>query len=235
MFTGLPVRVVFAFLLALCASAQGGNIPKGFLVPKDSLSPDQRYGVTVPILDQAPDLDTTDNSVIEMKTGRILGPIRAYTGWNRMNHGGVLPARWSQDGALLLWTVDGKWFFNTLVLVKIEKGKIAWQTDVLKAGQQAILARTKKAAPEKYAAFKKAGAGNGSAYPEGFAVDVVTKGDLAFPLQIDVSLTSSTEVQADPDIPIAPKLESNLQGVVNERGQFVVTAFHLGRGHPTRF
>ncbi|EDY15878.1 hypothetical protein CfE428DRAFT_6610 [Chthoniobacter flavus Ellin428] len=230
MFLHLSVRVALVLFLALRVSAWGDPVPKGFLVPEDSLSPDGRYGVTVPILDEAPDTDATHNSVIEMKTGKILGAIRASTGWNRMNHGGVLPAQWSPDGSLLLWTVDGKWFFHSLVLLKMEKGRIAWQTDVLKAGQQAILARTKKAAPAKYAAAKKANAGNGSAYPEGFSVDVVTKGDLAFPLHVDVSLTSNPK-----DIPDEPTLESNLQGLVNERGEFVVTAFHLGRGHTERF
>jgi hypothetical protein len=231
MITHLPRLLLFILLLAIATSARGQNIPKGFTVPDDSRSPDGHYGVTVPIRDEHPDDDDkARNSVIDMKSGRVLGAIHATTGWDHMNHGGVLPARWSPDGSLLLWTVDGKWFFSALVLLKIEKGQIAWQTDVLKAAQQAILARAKKAAPAKYAAAKKANAGNGSAYPEGFSVDAVVKGDIEFPLKVEVAMTSNPK-----GIPDEPTLESNMQAEVNERGQFVVTAFHLGPGHSERF
>src|SRR5438876_8659386 len=87
------------------AEAQG--IPKGFVVPECTVSPDGRYGVTVPILLQFEASEYPKNSVIELKTGKVVAVIKSkFTGWNRQNHGGVLPCRWAKDGSLLLWEVD---------------------------------------------------------------------------------------------------------------------------------
>ena len=52
-----------------------------------------------------------------MKSGRVLGTIKAETGLVHMNHGGILPAQWSADSSYLIWTVDGKWSFRALVLL----------------------------------------------------------------------------------------------------------------------
>ena len=111
--------------LSLGVTALAQHIPKGFVVPKCTLSPDGRYGVTVPVLDQHEDSENPENSVIELKTGRTIAVIKTkVTGWNRMAHGGVLPCRWSPDGSLLLWEVDGKWFRDAVVLsVKVERKK----------------------------------------------------------------------------------------------------------------
>ena len=227
----LIVGIVPAVLLALSSSAWGQIVPKGFQVPDSTLSPDHRYGVTVPlladVLTHGEDYDPP-NSVIDMKTGRLLAIIRGAHGWDRMNHGGVVPARWSPDGSLLLWSVEGKWSVRTLVLLKIEQGKVKWQIDVLQAAQQAILTHTKEAVPKRYAAAKKATAGSGSAYPEGFTVDAQAIGVVKLPLEIDVDLTSNPKIP-DPGI---PQIDSHLEGLLNARGRFVVTSFHLGRGQP---
>jgi hypothetical protein len=223
------LAVAAAFTVGLTAIAQ--NIPKGFAVPKCTLSPDGRYGVTVPILDQHEDSEDPKNAVIELTTGRIIAIIdTSRTGWNRMGHGGVLPCRWSPDGSLLLWEVDGKWFPAALVLLKFSGGVLEWQTDITAAAQSETLLRTKRTAPDQYAKAKKANAGNGSAYPEGFSIYVAAFDPISFPLHIRATLT------ADPkEIEDFPKLESYLDAVVDPRGKLVVTDFHVGSGYWRQF
>lgn len=217
----MPAFFVLFFLSAL-AQAQG--VPKGFFIHGESLSPDGRYGVTVPILaEHGGHDDGAKNSLVEVKTGKVLAVIQAETGWDHMNHRSVLPARWSPDGSLLLWEVDGKWFSDALVLLKLGGEKVPWQSDILKAGQEAILARTKKADPEKYAKAKEANKGHGSAYPEGFSIDVEIIGPVTLPLRVLVNLTSNVKALEN-----WPTLESHLEGVVDAEGKFSVKNFKLG-------
>jgi hypothetical protein len=217
--------------LNLGVTALAQNIPKGFVVPECTLSPDGHYGVTVPILFQHGDSEDPKNSVIELKTGKIIAVIKSkFTGWNKQNHGGVLPCRWSKDGSLLIWEVDGKWFSDALVLLKFENGVLEWQTDILSVAQTEMLAQTKHAAPKQYALAKEANAGNGSAYPEGFTIAVAAANPISFPLNIQAALTSDPK-----QIEGFPRLGSELTGFVDERGKFKVADFRLREDAYERF
>ena len=169
--------------------------PTGYTIPDITLSPDHRYGVTVPGLD----MPNPHNSLIETKTGRLLAEIQAATGYEQANHISLLPSRWTRDNSYLLWEVDGKWCDTALVLLKLENGNVEWQRDLLTIGQQAILARTKQAAPGKYRDAKEQNKGNGSAYPDGFTVDVVAEGKEGEPLftSFDDSRVSYVKPQKD--------------------------------------
>jgi hypothetical protein len=218
----------FLLLLLVAAAVQftaaaEPKVPKGFEVPDSSLSPDKRFGVTVPIRAEHAEDAEPKNSLIELKTGRVLAVIKAETAWDHANHRVVMPARWSKDGSLLLWEVDGKWFHDAFVLIKIEDGNVKWQTDILKAAQQEILARTKKAAPKQYAAAKKENEGSSSAYPEGFSVDVEAVGKIATPLRIRVVLSSNPK-----QIEGIKSLYSHMEAVVDSEGRFIVKDFGLG-------
>jgi hypothetical protein len=224
--------LVFCFLAALGASngaAAGQNVPAGYKILDITLSPDHRYGVTVP------DLNTPNsrNSLVEVETGRVLAVIEANTGYESANHNSVLPSRWAKDDSLLLWEVDSKWCDTALVLLKLQNGAVVWQLDLLKSGQQAILALTKRAKPKKYFAAKEKNRGSGSDYPDGFTVDVVAEGNkdeakndaLSLPLKVHAYLTSnpkSIEGREDTD------LDSRLDAMVDKDGKFRVTNFHLG-------
>lgn len=217
--------------LAICLNVLAQNVPKGFVVPKCTLSPDGRYGVTVPIVSQHEDSEDPKNSVIELKTGKSITVINTkVTGWNHMNHGGVLPCRWSPDGSLLLWEVNGKWFPDALVLLKFNNGMLEWQTDITAVAESESLKRTKRAAPDQYAKARKANAGSGSAYPEGFSIYVEAFDPISFPLHIRATLTSDPK-----GIEGHPKLESYLKGTVENHGKLVVTDFHVGRGYWHQF
>jgi hypothetical protein len=180
-------------------------------------------GVTVPVLDQHKDSENPKNSVIELKTGRTVAIIRTrWTAWNVMGHGRVLPSRWSPDGSLLVWEVDGKWFRDAVVLLKFQNGAREWQCDLTANAHREILERTKRASPERYAEAKKANAGNGSAYPEGFTIEVLASDPISVPLNVRAGLTSDPK-----GIDGLARLGSELSAIVDEHGKFSVTAFHL--------
>jgi hypothetical protein len=198
-------------------------VPTGYTIPDITLSPDHRYGVTVPGLDTP----NPHNSLIEIKTGRVLTEIQADTGYERANHMELLPSRWAKDNSFLLWEVDGKWSDTALVLLKLKNGKVEWQRNLLEIGQQAILVRTKRAAPRKYHAAKEQNEGKGSDYPDGFTVDVAVESKkgkpLSLPLAIEVFLTSNPK-----EIEDLINLDARLEASMNSEGKFTVTKFHLG-------
>ncbi len=226
-------------LVVFVTSVYGQKAPKGFTIPEGTLSPDKHYGVTVPVLAEHGDNDDPKNSLVDLKTGRVVAAIQANTGWDRMNRGGVLPARWSPDSTILLWEVEGRFSPDALVLLKVADNQFAWQVDVLTTVQQAILIRTHQAAPVKYAAGKKWNNGSGSAYPDGFTVNVRAEGDkergkpeenvkgkpVSLPLRVHAELTSNPK--GIEECPKDAQLDSELDGVIDREGKLTVHQFHL--------
>ena len=219
----LPLAI--ATNIAVAAFGQSPP-PLGFTIPERTLSPDKRFGVLVP--DEKRYDAGGKNQLVEVGTGRVLAEIAGEPGMERMNHGGVAP-RWSADSSLLLWKVEGKWFPRAFVLIKLDDGKVQWQLNLLKTGQQEILGRAREAEPKKYAAAKKRNSGNGAAYPEGFTVDVTTDGEenspIALPLPVNVTLTSNPK--AIEDYPENAELNATLEGQVDGDGKFKVLKFGL--------
>lgn len=203
----------------------------GFTVPASTLSPNRRYGVIAPDSEHHKE-GIAQNAIVEMATGRSITTIEAETEFvdpNIRGHGGhsQMQPRWSADNSLLLWEVSGKWFPTALVLIKIEDGVARWQIDLLKTAQQEMLARTRKSNPQRYAAAKKANSGNGSAYPEGFTIDV-NAGDtptssIRLPLPIHARLTSNPKHIDD-----LPTVEAQLEGTVEANGNVVFRRYHFG-------
>lgn len=231
-------------LFAVPGGVVGQTLPKGVTLPASTLSPDGRYGVTVPSLSDYPDdgkfadNDEPHNQLVDASTGQTLATIHAETGWDRMDRGRVLPARWSPDGALLLWEVEGRWSPTALVLLKVQANKVQWELDVLDAMQKAILTRTREAAPRKYAAAMRRNKGNGSAFPDGFTVNVRAAGDkerggdgddvrgkpISLPLRVHAELTSDPKQMGGPK---NTRLDSELDGVINQEGKLRVSHFHV--------
>lgn len=220
----------FLGLFGIWVGAFGQELPKGFVIAEESESPDGRYGVIVPVRGKVEEASGPKNSLVEIKTGRIVAAIEGETSWDYTNHESILPAKWAEDGTLLWWEVEGKWFPHALTLLRLENGKVRWQVDVLKAAQKAILARTKEAAPTEYAAAKKDNEGSGRAYPEGFSVDVAARGAVVLPMKFVVALTSNPK-----GIEGKRTLESHLEATVDEKGRFMVTNFGLGAGESSHF
>lgn len=204
-------------------SASFARPPEKSILPESTLSPNRRYGVTVPVY-YFDDPNNVSNKLVEVKTGLVLTPIRAHVGYDRrLNFLEVGSTRWSKDSSILLWEVNDKWMDAALVLIKIKNGRAAWQLDVLNTAQKAILERTKKASPKTYLAVKGDGSGYGSAYPDGFTVPVSVPGELTFPIAIHAELTANPKkIENYPN-----NLDSKLDGMVDENGKFTVTHFEL--------
>jgi hypothetical protein len=223
-------KVASATVFAFSIPGFGEDLATGFTIPESTMSPDRRFGVTVPMMEDYERLKDPKNSLVEIPSGRVVAVIEADVGWDRMGHSGVIPARWSPDGSLVVWQVDGKWAPDSVVLLKLAKNKFLWQTNILKAAQLAILSRTRQAAPKKYASVKIEHVGWGSAYKDGFTIDVEALDPISLPMKIQATLTS------DPKFPEGKAtLNAHLRAMVDERGKFVVTEFALTRGPTKKF
>jgi len=221
--------IVILFATTLFASA--ASLETDYITPSFTFSPDHRYGVMIPVFHmeaaETQEPDNRMNKVIDLHTKRVITVIRSEPGYDRaLNHHETVPPLWSRDSSTLLWKVDGKWFFDALVLVKIQNDKELWQIDLMKESQRAILARTRDASPKQYAAAKQENVGNGSAYPEGFTVFVTTdEKQIEFPYHVEVDLTADPkEIEGFP-----AKLESHMNAIVTEEGKYIVTEFKLGK------
>jgi len=149
-----PALLAGTFLIA--ADQPQLKLPQGYVIPPSSVSPNREYGVSAfdNTVNPIPD-EIDENKIVDLHTLQIVGIIHGSSAMIHMNHEEILPARWSPDGSLLLWEVEGKWSPSTLTLLRIEGGKVKWALDVLRTVQQAILVRTRQVAPQKYAAEKK--------------------------------------------------------------------------------
>jgi len=220
--------------VALCQAA-GGLANTDYITPPATFSPDHHFGVMIPVfhIEIAEQPDHRRNEVVDLQTGGVIAIIHAEPpGYDRaLNHHEAPVARWSSDSSLLLWKIGGKWSPDALILLKIEQNRAKWQLDLLKTTQQAVLSRTRAASPHQYRVCKRANAGSGSAFPDGFTIDVTTDGEdtniVSLPLRVHADLTANPkQIEGDPN------LESYLEGLVNEDGNFVVQKFQLGARKP---
>jgi hypothetical protein len=234
-----PFIVQLAVNAALCSAAlwqpAGGAANTDYITPPFTYSPDHRYAVMIPTfhIETAEQPDHRRNKLVNLRTGSVVAIIHADPpGYDRaLNHHEAPLARWSSDSSVLLWKIGGKWSPDALILLKIEQNRAKWQLDLLKTAQQAVLSRTRQASPHQYQVCKRANAGSGSAFPDGFTIDVTTDGEdtntVSLPLRVHADLTANPkQIEGDPN------LESYLDGLVNEDGNFVVQKFQLGARKP---
>lgn len=221
--------LILATLISAAISLPGSDKHGGYITPEYTFSPDHHYGVMIPVMTDVTDMsDDRMNKIVELRSHHVVAIIHADAGYDRaLNYHETVPPRWSSDSSALLWKVDGKWNPDVLVLLKIGRDKAKWELDLLKTAQQAVLSRTKKAAPQQYEVCRKATAGNGSAFPDGFTIDVITDGEdtktISFPLGVHADLSSNPK-----EIEGFPILTSQLDAVVTPDGKFIVKDFHLG-------
>ena len=226
---------VGALLLLACSNVTFGQmVPADHIVPESTESPDHRYGVTVPDNQNYgyDEIKNPRNEIIEVKTGQPVGIIQGHVAYSHINDGEIAPTYWSADDSVLFWQVDGKWGFDTEILIKLENGKIKSQIDVLKLIRQEILKRTREAVPEKYAAVKKEGGGDGTWWQDGFAIDSVLdnpSSPMEFPLIFQVFLTSNPK-----GLEGQTNVDARMTVDVNENGTIKVKEFRLGKEPPAR-
>jgi hypothetical protein len=208
-----------ALLCTLTGSAIARNLPDDFEVVSASLSPDGKLGVIAPDRDHVKDRDH-QNKLVEIATGKVLAVIDADTAFEHQNHTTLSP-RWSDDGSLLVWYVEGKWGSYALVLLRLEHGAVTWQLNARDRAVQEALRAAKQANPTAYAAAKQEGKDEGAWFRDGFAIDVrpeeldATK--IALPLRLVIEMTSNPK---DMDsYPSAARFSGKLTGVVGIDGK----------------
>jgi hypothetical protein len=147
----LVTRRTIAALATAAASTLAASVNTDYITPPFTFSPDHQYGVILPVWhdERAQEPDDRMNKVVELRTRHVIAVIHAEPGYNRaLNFHETAPPRWSPDSPLLLWKVNGKWNPDALVLLKIQQNKAKWELDLLKTAQQAVLSRTRTAAPK---------------------------------------------------------------------------------------
>ncbi len=205
------------------------ELPHPELYQFRATSPDGKLAVSVPILrfheETFEDVEPI-NALVELGSLRVLATLPCgWVGWSKQNHGGC-GGEWSKDGGILCWKVHGKWTSDSIVIVKISDGQVAWKLNTSKLCQRHILDCTQAAQPDAYARARFQNKGFGAAYPEGFTIDVRPGIDpalgLSWPLKIQVDLTS------DPKGPRKDMVESWLDATLQADGKLSFGKFHLG-------
>lgn len=197
-----------------------------YIVQEETWSPDGKLGVTKPVSEFSEAIKDPKNRLVEVKTGRVIADLEGDTAWNRMNHGSTV-TQWSADGSLLHWWVEGKWSAMAQVIVKLTDTKVVWQKDLVPICWKTILQKTQAADPKGYAREKEQNKGSGSAYPEGFTVDVRVDDDqvpLKLPLKVRVDLTSDPK-----DLHGSNKIDAWLDAVLSEDGKLTFGTFKRER------
>jgi hypothetical protein len=208
-----------ALLCSLASSAVARNLPDGFKVVAASISPDGKLGVIAPDLDHVKDREH-QNKLIEIATGKVLAVIDADTAFEHQNHTTLSP-KWSDDGSLLVWYVDGKWGSYALVLVRLEHGAVTSQINARELAVAEALRAAKQASPMAYAAARQEGKDNGSWFRDGFAIEVRPEASettkLALPMKLVIEMTSNPKEMDS--YPKAARFSGKLTGVVGADGK----------------
>jgi len=71
---------------------RAGDPPAQAIPADNTLSPNKRYGITVPPNGNVSDAFEQTNDLVDMKSKRVIGWIDAQTAFVRMNHSELLPA-----------------------------------------------------------------------------------------------------------------------------------------------
>ena len=135
-----------AILVVVSATAAASPLPKGFAVVPTSASPDGKLAVIAPDTRTPPTKDSHDNKLIEVATGKVIATLVSPTAPIHDSEVDFEP-RWSADGSLLEWYVDGKWGSYALVLVRVEHGAVISQIDVRELAVHEVLAEVQARAP----------------------------------------------------------------------------------------
>ncbi len=125
-------RRFFPFLMPVVfalANAAAADWPEGYVVYRESRSPDGHYGIVLPGHDRgtADDSDTT-NYFADLTTQQLLGEIDGADYFEGQNHRGLKVA-WAPDSKWCVATYDGRYGFDFISILE-PKGSQFTQTDL---------------------------------------------------------------------------------------------------------
>jgi hypothetical protein len=218
-----------AFLL-LASSVAIAAPPKGYSIVPKSTSPDGKLAVIAPDTQAQPTKDSHDDKLIEVATGKVVATLVSPTAAIHDSEVDFEP-RWSADGSLLEWYVDGKWGSYALVLVAVDHGAVASQIDVRELAVHEVLAEVQRSHAAAAAAAKREGAQSGWWFRDGLAIDVKPAGitltndgatiprPTKLPLAFDVTYTSNPK--SVDTYPAAAVVDGTLAVAIDEQGKLV--------------
>jgi hypothetical protein len=154
-----PVRIPLVALVfgavafslsALAEEDNSSGLPddyaKDYLVASETLSPDGNFVIIYP----KEDTDNAKNYLVALHPFAVLGALDTkWPYFKNENHGG-LSAKWSDDGAVALVTLDGKWGPRDIFVLELRDNKLARATNLLRKMHDLLLPSFRKAKASPY-------------------------------------------------------------------------------------
>lgn len=120
---------------------------KNYLVAASTLSPNKKFAVMYPKKDSE-EFPEKKNYLIALQPFSILGALETkWPYFQHENHGG-LSAEWSEDSAVALVTLEGKWGPRDILLAEMRDGKLSRTTNLLAKLHELLLLDYAKAKPK---------------------------------------------------------------------------------------
>ena len=114
-------RIILSLALALAAgSAQSKDWPEGYVIHKDSVSPDGSLCIIIPGPDgdSGSSSDRSENYLANPKTRKVLGEIENSDYFRGQNHAG-LEVLWSQDSKDCVLTYEARYGFGHIIALHL--------------------------------------------------------------------------------------------------------------------
>ncbi len=118
---------------------------KNYLIARSTVSPNKKFAVIYPTDDYYQSADNAKDYVVTLQPFSILGALQAEEPYfQHQSHGGI-SAEWSDDSALALITLDGKWGPRDVFLVEFDYGKPSRMTNLLRKARDLLPPNGRKA------------------------------------------------------------------------------------------
>ncbi len=118
---------------------------KNYLIARSTISPNKKFAVIYPTDDYYQSADSAKDYVVSLQPFSILGALQAEEPYfQHQSHGGI-SAEWSDDSAVALITLDGKWGPHDVFLVEFHGGKPNRMTNILRKARELLPPNGRKA------------------------------------------------------------------------------------------
>jgi hypothetical protein len=122
---------------------------KNYLVAASTISPDKKSAVIYPTEDPE-EVPHGGNYLVSLQPFAVFGKLDTkWPYFKNESHGG-LSADWSDDSAVALVTLDGKWGPHDVFLLELRDGKLARTTNILAKAHDLLLPGYRKSKAEPY-------------------------------------------------------------------------------------
>jgi len=118
---------------------------KNYLIAASTISPDKKFGVIYPKEDSTEEKDY----LVRLEPFSVLGALDTPEPYHEnQSHGGI-SAKWSEDTAAALVTLDGKWGPRDVLLLELRDGKLKPTTSLLSKVAELLRPNLRKYSKDK--------------------------------------------------------------------------------------